>query len=41
MNDSVGDDIDRKNAILNKAYVIGMIVFAVVTVGLLVAMIAR
>ena len=41
MGESIGDDIDRKNAILNKAYVIGIAVFAAVTVGLLVAMVAR
>ena len=41
MDESIVDDIDRKNAILNKVYVIGMVVFAVVTAGLLVAMVAR
>ena len=41
MDESIGDDIDRKNAILNKVYVIGMAVFAVVTAGLLVAMVIR
>lgn len=41
MDESIGDDIDRKNAILNKVYVIGIVVFAVVSIGLLVAMVAR
>ena len=41
MDESIGDDIDRKNAILNEVYVIGIVVFAVVTAGLIVAMVAR
>jgi len=41
MDDSIGDAIDHKNAILNKVYVIGMVVFAVVVTGLLGAMVAR
>lgn len=41
MDESIVDDIDRKNAILNKVYVIGIVVFAVVTAGLIVAMVAR
>lgn len=41
MDKSIEDDIDRKNAIFNKVYVIGMAVFVVVAVGLLVAMVAK
>ena len=41
MDESIGDDIDRKNAIINKVYVIGMAIFAVVAIGLLVVMVAK
>lgn len=33
------EDLNRKNEILNKAFVVGMITFAIVVVGLLVKMV--
>lgn len=37
-NRSSLDGLDRKNDLLNKAFVVGMITFAIVVVGLLVKM---
>ncbi len=40
-SNSIGEDIDRKNMVLNTVYTIGMAVFVVVAIGLLVAMVAK